>query len=60
MLFGGVTTAAQDTLAIAERVVERLSERIDIVTTTVGEAARLAPKHIEIPGHIESRASTSR
>ena len=60
VLFGGVTTAAQDTLTIAERVVERLSERIDVVTTTVGEAAKLAPKRIEIPGHIEHRASTSR
>lgn len=60
VLFGGVTTAAQDTVAIAERVVERLSERINVVTTTVGEAARLAPKRIEIPGHIEHRASTSR
>ena len=57
VLFGGVTTAAQDTLTIAERVVERLS---DVVTTTVGEAAKLAPKRIEIPGHIEHRASTSR
>ena len=28
--------------------------------TTVGEAAKLAPKRIEIPGHIEHRASTSR
>ena len=27
---------------------------------TVGEAAKLAPKRIEIPGHIEHRASTSR
>ena len=60
VLFGGVTTAAQDTLTIAERVVERLSERIDVVTTTVGEAAKLVPKRIEIPGHIEHRASTSR
>lgn len=60
VLFGGVTTAAQDTLTIAERVVERLSERIDVVTTTVGEAAKLAPKRIEVPGHIEHRASTSR
>ena len=64
VLFGGVTTAAQDTLTIAERVVERLSERIDVVTTTVGDAAKLAPKlapkRIEIPGHIEHRASTSR
>ena len=60
VLFGGVTTAAQDTLTIAERVVERLSERIDIVTTTVGDAAKLAPKRIEIPGRIEHRASTSR
>ena len=60
VLFGGVTTAAQDTLAIAERVVVRLSERIDIVTTTVGDAVKLAPKRIEIPGHIEHRASTSR
>ena len=41
-------------------VVERLSERIDVVTTTVGDAAKLAPKRIEIPGHIEHRASTSR
>ena len=28
--------------------------------TTVGEAAKLAPKRIEIPGRIEHRASTSR
>ena len=28
--------------------------------TTVGEAAKLAPKRIEVPGHIEHRASTSR
>jgi dihydroxyacetone kinase-like predicted kinase len=27
---------------------------------TVGEAAKLVPKRIEIPGHIEHRASTSR
>ena len=27
---------------------------------TVGEAAKLAPKRIEVPGHIEHRASTSR
>lgn len=60
VLFGGVTTAAQDTLTIAERVVERLSERIDVVTTTVGDAAKLAPKRIEVPGRIEHRASTSR
>lgn len=60
VLFGGVTTAAQDTLTIAERVVELLSERIDIVTTTVGDAAKLAPKRIEVPGRIEHRASTSR
>ena len=60
VLFGGVTTAAQDTHTIAERVIERLSERIDVVTTTVGDAAKLAPKRIEIPGHIEHRASTSR
>ena len=60
VLFGGVTTAAQDTLTIAERVVDRLSERIDVVTTTVGDAAKLAPKRIEVPGHIEHRASTSR
>ena len=50
VLFGGVTTAAQDTLTIAERVVERLSERIDVVTTTVGAAAKLAPKRIEVLG----------
>ena len=35
-------------------------ERIDIVTTTVGDAVKLAPKRIEIPGHIEHRVSTSR
>lgn len=60
VLFDGVTTAAQDTLTIAERVVELLSEHIDIVSTTVGDAAKLAPKRIEVPGHIEHRASTSR
>lgn len=60
VLFGGVTTAAQDTLTIAERVVERLSERIDVVTTTVGEAAKLAPNASRSPATSNTRASTSR
>ena len=59
VLFGGVTTAAQDTAAIAEAVVRRLSERI-ARRGQVGESAKLDPERIEIPGRIEHRASTAR
>lgn len=58
VLFGGVTTAAQDTSAIAERVVDRLSRRVDLATSAVGNAARLAPERIEVPGTVIVRAST--
>ena len=57
VLFGGVTTAAQDTDQIAEAVVKRLSERI-ACRGAVGAAAKLEPSRIEIPGRIEHRAST--
>lgn len=59
VLFGGVTTAAQDTTEIAEAVVNRLSMRISR-RGNVGAAARLEPVRIEIPGRIEHRASTCR
>ena len=58
VLFGGVTTAAQDTAAIVEAVVRRLSVRIGR-RGQVGSSARVEPCRIEIPGHIERRASTA-
>ena len=60
VLFGGVTTAAQDTDAIAEHVALRLSERIDRATTKVASAAKMPATRIEVPGRIERRASTVR
>lgn len=60
VLFGGVTTAAQDTEAIAERLMGRLSERIDVATSAVGESARLDNVRIEVPGTVVRRASTAR
>lgn len=58
VLFGGVTTAAQDTDAIAARVIERLSERVELATGAVGDAACQPAERIEVPGTIIRRAST--
>lgn len=60
VLFGGVTTAAQDTDAIARAVLERLLKRVDISSNMVGESARVEPVALELPGHIIRRASTER
>lgn len=55
VLFGGVTTAVQDTAQIASCVVERLVARIE-----QGNNANpgIRPSRIEIPGTITRRAST--
>ncbi len=58
VLFGGITTAAQDTHAIALEVMGRLAARIDSVFAPADEMAKLEPRRIEIPGHIITRAST--
>ncbi len=58
VLFGGVTTAAQDTDAIARAVLERLLKRVDITSNMVGESACVEPVVLELPGHIIRRAST--
>lgn len=58
VLFGGVTTAAQDTEAIAAAVLERLELRRRRAATAVGEAARVEAVRIEVPGRILRRAST--
>lgn len=60
VLFGGVTTAAQDTAEISRVVIDRLMMRIDVALTAVGESARIDAATIEVPGWIESRATTSR
>ena len=53
-LFGGVTTAAQDTHAIAAATLARLVERIE--ATGPAESARVQ----KVPGHVIRRASTAR
>lgn len=58
VLFGGVTTAAQDTDEIARRVIERLLECIEAQTTLVGASAHLEPVHVEVAGTILRRSST--
>lgn len=58
VLFGGITTAAQDTHAIALEVMERLVARIDNAFAAPDEAVELKPRRIEIPGHVIARAST--
>ena len=54
-LFGGVTTAAQDTHGIAAALLERLFARMGAGDT---DAPR-GPRRIEIPGSIIRRASTA-
>lgn len=51
VLFGGITTAVQDTGAIADAVLERLAARIG--------AHEAAPVRIEVPGSIVRRATTA-
>lgn len=66
VLFGGVTTAAQDTRGIAASTLERLVGRIDAKATGTGSAdtddasgsSAWKPLRIEIPGRIIARAST--
>lgn len=58
VLFGGVTTAAQDTEAIAAAVLKRLELRRRRAAQAVGSAARVEPVRIEVPGRILRRAST--
>lgn len=60
VLFGGVTTAVQDTVEISRKVVERLMMRIDTALTAVGGPARIDAVTIEVPGWIEPRATTFR
>ena len=57
VLFGGVTTAAQDTHAIARAVLERLAARIANETQTP-ETSADQPWRREIPGTVIPRAST--
>lgn len=58
VLFGGVTTAAQDTDGIARAVIERLEQRIEATLGKVGESAALESQSRVIPGEIIVRAST--
>ncbi len=58
VLFGGVTTAAQDTDGIARAVIERLEQRIEATLGKVGEPAALESQSRVIPGKIIVRAST--
>ena len=58
VLFGGITTAAQDTHAIAQKVIERLLVRVDASVDQQGRGKSLPPQRTEIPGHIIVRAST--
>lgn len=59
LLFGGVTTAAQDTEAMAKAVLERLYARIDQDLDHEADAEPLEPLRLELPGTIIARASTS-
>ena len=54
ILFGGVTTAAQDTQAMADAVLERVCARVD--QTDADE--RPEPLRLELPGTLIVRAST--
>lgn len=59
LLFGGVTTAAQDTEAMAKAVLERLYTRIEQNSDHEADAEPLEPLRLELPGTIIARASTS-
>ena len=56
VLFGGVTTAAQDTSGIAAAILELLIGRI-VGSEKSGNA--LVPQRLEIPGRVIARASTA-
>lgn len=54
-VYGGVTTAAQDTAAIAQAVLDRVVERLSADVAVEGAAA---PLRRELSGSIRHRAST--
>ena len=58
VLYGGVTTAVQDTSVIADAVLCRLVARIERTAHMVGKEAVLQPEHIEVSGTVVRRAST--
>ena len=59
VLYGGVTTAVQDTATIAEAVLERALERMEQRGAEMPRATgTAAPGHIEVPGRVIARAST--
>ncbi|MFR3878150.1 MAG: hypothetical protein ACLTYW_08395 [Collinsella sp.] len=60
MLFGGVTTAAQDTLSHRRARGRAPSERIDVVTTTVGRSRKAALSASRSPATSNTAPSTSR
>lgn len=63
VLMGGITTAVQDTDAIADAVLDRLRLRIDAASAPRSAAAArstgASAQRIEIPGSIARRASTA-
>lgn len=58
VLYGGVTTAVQDTCAIADAVFCRLVARMERSAHMVGKEAVLQPERIEVPGTVVCRVST--
>ena len=59
VLYGGVTTAVQDTATIAEAALERTLERVEQRGTEAPRAkAAAAPGHVEVPGRVIARTST--
>lgn len=60
VIYGGVTTAAQDTAAIASAVLENMIERIEGSAAQPLDRAKMAARRIEVPGKIIPRASTMR
>lgn len=59
VLYGGVTTAVQDTATIAEAVLERTLERVEQRGAEIPRAkGAAAPGHVEVPGRVIARAST--
>lgn len=58
VLFGGVTTAAQDTGRIARAVLERLAKRVDEAARASVPPARGERVEVEVPGTVVVRSST--
>ena len=58
VLFGGVTTAAQDTRGIAAAVLDRLAERVDGAEMSPRALVEAACEHVEVPGTVVERSST--